>query len=861
MAEAYTMPVNYGADWYIPVEISYYPGEDNTVMMRWQNHWKYTSSFDVFWRFSLTNGKFIDETSTVSVIPDNMSYQAKTSYDPKVTKTVTGWIRPREAEDLKVWGYLCPWSPSQAGASLSPMDWRKPDSVSTPSCAIDDYTLEMESSVSRDPDSSTGFDLNATHIEFQVVNQNGGILLGAGDVSYATSVGSSNIKDLLNNKRPNKNISTPQIPNGLFPVNRTTGTAKTKITLSSGLKIRVRARGVNNTYGVKGEWSDYTSYIETPPVSTEITSLKSLTPTSVQVVVKKVDTAKRYEVNYTSNIEDFKTDSGTSTTFEGTTINIEGLESGHTWYFRARSVNDAGESRWSEVKNVTLGIRPSPPTTWSNVVTAKIGEDIVLNWTHNSRDGSSMQKAQIEMVTNGDLQIITVEGKKDTDTQEWLDTLNYTIDSSKLPDNTTIRWRVRTRGVLEDYSDWSITREIKVYVPPSVTVVPYKTQEPTGDPLTRLDSFPFYIVATANPSTQRSIAFHVSIVSNSDYRKMAPNGDLVWVSQNEEVYSRYFDYDGSLEIVEFGDEAVVTNNVLTLKLMPSDVDFEPGIAYTIKASVAMDNGLSADGYNIFTVTWEDQTMYPVADIFVDTDQYTATIVPYCTVETTPEQMEEMSEQGLTNRDLPLLENVKLAVYRIEYDGNMVLIMDEIDNDRSTAIIDPHPPLNFARYRIVATDQKTGAIGFVDSVPVEVGGLGIVIQWDETWNNLYTNPYSGIVENAAAWTGSRLVLPANVDTSEGNKIDKTLVEYIGGRHPVSYYGTQIGTTATWNAVFPKSDTETLDILRRLSAYVGDVYVREPKGAGYWATIDVSYNIQHLNLIIPVTVTVTRVEGGI
>ena len=40
------------------------------------------------------------------------------------------------------------------------------------------------------------------------------------------------------------------------------------------------------------------------------------------------------------------------------------------------------------------------------------------------------------------------------------------------------------------------------------------------------------------------------------------------------------------------------------------------------------------------------------------------------------------------------------------------------------------------------------------------------------------------------------------------IDKSLVEYIGRKHPVSYYGTQVGQTQTWSVEIPKTDTETI-----------------------------------------------------
>ena len=104
------------------------------------------------------------------------------------------------------------------------------------------------------------------------------------------------------------------------------------------------------------------------------------------------------------------------------------------------------------------------------------------------------------------------------------------------------------------------------------------------------------------------------------------------------------------------------------------------------------------------------------------------------------------------------------------------------------------------------------------------------------------------------------LPYNVDITEKYDPDVSLIEYIGREHPVSYYGTQRGETATWSTDIDKQDVETIYALRRLAAWRGDVYVREPSGTGYWAHVKVGMPIKHLSLTVPVTLEVTRVEGG-
>ena len=107
----------------------------------------------------------------------------------------------------------------------------------------------------------------------------------------------------------------------------------------------------------------------------------------------------------------------------------------------------------------------------------------------------------------------------------------------------------------------------------------------------------------------------------------------------------------------------------------------------------------------------------------------------------------------------------------------------------------------------------------------------------------------------------LKIPYNIDISNNHSIDSELVEYIGRKHPVAYYGTQLGETATWNVEIPKDDKDTLYAIRRLSIWTGDVYVREPSGSGYWANIVVSYSQTHKEVTIPISFKITRVEGGI
>lgn len=210
-------------------------------------------------------------------------------------------------------------------------------------------------------------------------------------------------------------------------------------------------------------------------------------------------------------------------------------------------------------------------------------------------------------------------------------------------------------------------------------------------------------------------------------------------------------------------------------------------------------------------------------------------------------------------DLILDDDVLLSVYRRDFDGSFTEIATDIENENLSYVTDPHPALNYARYRIVAKSKTTGSVSYTDISDIPIGGNAIVIQWNENWAEYEMDNYNE--SDSPAWSGSMVILPYNVDVSDNYNMDVSLVNYIGRKRPVSYYGTHLDEKSTWNTVIPSTDHETLSALRRLAIYTGDVYVREPSGSGYWANVKVSFSQTHCEVTIPVTFDITRVEGGV
>ena len=744
---------------------------DRTVYATWTWDKSNTDHYEVKWVYGTGDGVgFIGNNSDVK---DKQSLYSA----PENATYVTFCVRPISKTYKSNGKEVSYWTAGWSTMKRYNFSDNPPSKPSAPSVTIEDFKLTA---------TLENIDLNARTIFFQIVKND-------------TSVFNSGTAKITTNS---VSYSCPVAP---------------------GNKYKVRCRAERGT--IKSDWSDYSSNMDTGPTAPRaILELKALSETSVYLDWGKVSNATGYEIEYATKKSKF--DSSTDTqkiTIESAVSHAEisGLESGEEWFFRVRATNSVGNSAWTEIKSVKIGKAPEAPTTWSSSTTVIVGEPLTLYWVHNSEDGSSQTYAELELTINGSTTSYPI---KNTDDEEEKDkTSSYSVNTSGYPEGTKIQWRVRTRGIIETFGDWSIQRTVDIYAPPTLEL---KVTDSTSTSISTLTSFPFYISGTAGPSTQIPIGYHVSIISNDIYETVDNIGNQKIVNSGEEVYSKYFDTSGDLLI----------------KLSASDLNLENNISYTITCTVSMNSGLTGEASSNLNVLWGEDSYWPNAEIGYDNNTYSASIGPYCT-----------GDDGL------LISGVSLAVYRREFDGSFTELATGLPNGKRVFITDPHPALDYARYRIVAQDDSTGHITYYDPPGYPVGEKAVIIQWNENWTN-----YEAITDDVLEqpeWSGSLLRLPYNIDVSDSNDVDVELVEYIGRQHPVSYYGTQLGQTSTWSMEIEKSDKETLYALRRLAIWMGDAYVREPSGSGYWANISVSFSQKHTELTIPVTLDITRVTGGI
>lgn len=782
------------------LKIALQTGTDNTYFATWDCTATNIDHYRVYWYYATGDGEWFSSGSAEDVTrkqalytPPSNAYKFKVSVKP-VSKTYKVQTTDGGTKDKSYWSgtYVSEEYIIDKYINL------RPDRPSAPTVTIDKYKLTAVLDNIEDD--------KAVQIEFYIVN------------------------------------GTSKFESGVASIKTKRATFSCNVTAGGKYRVCCRAINVYGKTNVKSEWSIYSPEVTTIPTVPTNVKCAADSETSVKVTWAKVSTATSYEVEYTTDTKYFDTSSSnvSSVTVDGTTALITGLESGKKWYFRVRSANTQGESGWSSAVSTIIGSKPAAPTTWSLSTTAMVGEDVVLYWVHNTEDGSKQTKAQVQYSIDGVTTTKTITTNSDDDDENEIH--SFTIsNTSAYTEGAEIEWRVRTMGVTSVYGDWSTMRTIDLYAPPTLELhlgryldhkwvwdsFNFETDTIyTAYEAEMLECLPYKIVATAGPSTQAPVSYHISVIALESYDTEDSIGNTIRISEGAEVYSKSYH---------------TSDNPLEVEISAGDITLENNQTYKVLVTVAMNSGLTAEASGEFTVSWADDTYEPNAGIAIDKNNLTAYISPFCE-----------DENG------KLIEDVVLSVYRREYDGRFTEIASNLVNDGSITVTDPHPALDYARYRIVARCIDTSVVGYEDLPGEPVGEPSIVIQWGEQWTKFdYAGDDTFVTPT---WTGSMIRLKGNVDISENHAPDTSLINYIGRSNPVGYYGTYRGEGGSWSAAIPKSDKETLYALRRLAAYMGDVYVREPSGIGYWAQITVSLSQTHRELTIPVTFDIKRVEGG-
>lgn len=609
------------------------------------------------------------------------------------------------------------------------------------------------------------------------------------------------------------------------------------ITLTPGHRYYARVKLFNGSAG---------SEISDPSAISEITipdRVKNVVATPISQTqislswtpVSGAASTNGYEIEYATDTKYFG-GSNSSTMSTSNTTEYINVETGHIWYFRVRAKNANNiTGAWSDPPaSAAAASKPNPPTTWTLTGMAYVGSSIALYWTHNSADGSKPTESEIEWSLNsGQPHSITITHDLGPDDHDY--TFNYVMNlvSSSFNDGDILKWRVRTKGVSAmGWSDYSVLREVKIFAPASLSL--YIPGE--------ISAYPINIDVTVTPATQAIVSFYISISARDSYDDNDYMGEFQHIMAGQRIFSKNY---SNLE------------NIDTISLTPADINLKTGQTYDVEAVVATSAGLMADASTEFILNIEEPDYYLDMGINVDYESLSAALVPGCYSD-----INEDAEGDDIYDIEDIVDNVSISVYRINFDGSFTPIELNIPNDGVTVISDPHPALDNGKYRLVAMDNTTGTMFFDDVISEDLEAKGLVLQWDAKYANYLVRDIVDELNEPAIGNmagGTTLKLPYNVKKNESSDIDNNLVEYIGREHPVSYYGTQKGQKSSYSTDVPKDDLNTLDLLRRLQIWPGDVYIRAQDGLGYWAKVEVSFDRDYDSLVMPVNIDTIRVDS--
>lgn len=789
------------------------PGEDRTLYAVWQwGHVGDTDKYDIEWWYDVGFDWIIGNKTQDSQV--FCYYNTSTYSYPENAKRVRFLVKPyaKEYDD----GYV-PWYAEWSNEIIFNVSEEEPPrKPNNPS----DIKIENNVFIA----TVTDIEGNADELEFEIVRQER-------DAQSTVPYARTSVK--VDKEYKFARIVTP---------------------IESGYLYGVRVRAYFN--GMYSEWTNVSSYVAS---KADVVTNVSITLDSVNKIETDEGTsyvyymkstwdpalgATSYTIEYTTDPDIFIYNPDSVTKVESPSNIFDGpLLAAGVYYFRVKANNDSSDNdkaEYSEILKIPVGEHPNRPTVWVSDLVTTVDNSLTLYWIHNSPDGGKETEAIITYSINGKLYQDGIDVIKTDQTtvssytftreqlREWMNDPEYPERKT----GYTLSFGVRTFGPDPNVmSPADSTNSILVYSSINLTFeMQYGSGPEKGWPLSGFTRFPILATAHLQNNAFKPLRYTVTCYAKDSYVTMDNMGKTKIVNANEAIFNKTYEPNSDGE--------------LNVELGATDIQFENNQWYGFRCTAITQSSLTVSEEHRFEVMcYRKPPTYAInAEIGINRNNYTAAINPYA---------------EYYNHEL--VENVTLDVYRRQFDNSYILIAGNLPNDRGTFVTDPHPALDYARYRIVATSSEDGSMSYFDVPAAPIGGKSIVIQWAEE----YTTFSSASPDRTAErnWGGSVLMLPYDVDISDNVNPEVEFVNYSGRENPVSYYGDKKDYTSTWNATIPKEDVDTIYLLRRLQNWKGDVYIREPSGTGYWANVKVSFDLTHVELTSKVTINVTRVEGGI
>ena len=216
---------------------------------------------------------------------------------------------------------------------------------------------------------------------------------------------------------------------------------------------RVRSKGNGGTSGYSTSGYIYT----TPAAPSSVTAAKD-SASSVTLSAEGLPAwAEGYEISRTADGGGSWQTVGTAGTFPWTDASAPA----GTIRYRVRSYRGDLYSAYVESNSITTITPPLAPTVQALPSVVATGSTVTVQWSPNHPDGSTQTQAQIEYtVGSAAAKTATVQGAG----------TSYRLPASATSSAGTVKVRVRTHGLDDEWGAWSAAQTVRVAVPPSASI-------------------------------------------------------------------------------------------------------------------------------------------------------------------------------------------------------------------------------------------------------------------------------------------------------------------------------------------------------------------------------------------------------
>lgn len=480
-----------------------------------------------------------------------------------------------------------------------------------------------------------------------------------------------------------------------------------------------------------------------------------------------------------------------------------------------------GKSQWKESNEVIVVTKPNPPTPVLPVNDGYALLDdgsIRLAWIHSPTDGTAQESAILEYTKSPD----SFDGATSV---TFTDEAFYSLDLSAFQSKDVIRWRVKTKGVHPDYSDWSEVYSFNVYNRPSISW----TSPSNGDVITNLPitlGWNYSDDAGTLESLKLSIVLDEEVVANYDL-----DTELVEGLGQKEFSDYLFDDDETYQLILTAQSSIGISSSARLNISVKYISIYLEKGYEPDASFDEDTGLA----------------YVSVGRVLTTDETSAGVIAIDGA-TSAESAEMAAEDTLPAEEQTLVESkvVRMYLYRV-YNGHKTLlktfdVADIGEFGDSFQVEDWYAPVNVDFEYQLLQITETGEVSITEAT----------LNFGSLWWYVY-------------WGGGEIVKARWNPTGNASfrRPEKQQIRYSGREYPVTYDSTANEETYSFSTTLYKDfddGRDTLEEFKNMMKAGGTGVWKSFEGDVYPADFDFSYSSDYTDGITSwqCSLNVTRID---